>query len=150
MISGYLSRQTKEWGLNILNGVHNHAMESALEGLILAGRLKEDDKKLVRDLTKSKMLPRNILIQLNAYFVHIGENQHTRHLFAQMPCIEVGEDIDEYVWKRQAICLGLLKTIATLDLCFRIWWKIIYYTCMFVPYAIVLNVLFNLTICHVL
>jgi len=33
--------------LKILNGVHNHAMEPALEGHILAGRLKEDDKKLV-------------------------------------------------------------------------------------------------------
>ena len=62
MVSGYLSRQTKKWGLNILNGVHNHAMEPALEGHILAGRLKEDDKKIVRDLTKSKMLPRNFLI----------------------------------------------------------------------------------------
>jgi len=50
--------------------------------------------------------------------------------------------------KRQAICLGLLKTIATSDLCFGIWWKIIYYICMFVPYAIALNVLFNLMICN--
>lgn len=64
MVSGYLSRQTNEWGLNILNGVHNHAMESTLEGHILTGRLKEDDKKIVLDLTKSKMLPRNILINL--------------------------------------------------------------------------------------
>jgi len=53
MVSGYLSRQTKEWGFNILNGVHNHAMDPDLEGHILAGRLKEDDKKIVRDLTKS-------------------------------------------------------------------------------------------------
>ncbi|KEH18469.1 hypothetical protein MTR_8g020433 [Medicago truncatula] len=64
MVSGYQSRQTKEWGLNILNGVHNHAMEPTLEGYILASRLKEDDKMIVRDLTKSKMLPRNILIHL--------------------------------------------------------------------------------------
>ncbi|KEH25372.1 hypothetical protein MTR_6g018990 [Medicago truncatula] len=28
---GYQSKQTKECGLNILNGVHNHAMESTLE-----------------------------------------------------------------------------------------------------------------------
>jgi len=62
MISGYLSRQTNEWGLNILNGVHSHAMEPALEGQILAGRIKVDDKKIARDLAKSKMLPRNILI----------------------------------------------------------------------------------------
>ena len=42
--------------------------------------------------------------------------------------------------KRQAICLGLLKTIATSDLCLGIWWKIMYYIYMFVPYAIALNV----------
>ena len=37
MVSGYQSRQTKEWRLNILNGVHNHAMVPDLEGHILAG-----------------------------------------------------------------------------------------------------------------
>jgi len=47
MVSAYLSRQTHEWGLDILNGVHNHAMKPDLEGHILAGRLKEDDKKIV-------------------------------------------------------------------------------------------------------
>jgi len=46
--------------------------------------------------------------------------------------------------KRQAICLDLFAMIATSDLCFGIWWKIIYYICMFVPYAIALNVLFNI------
>ena len=65
MISGYLSRQTKEWRLNILNGVHNHAMKPALEGHMLADRLKEEEQKIVRDLTKSKVLPRNILLNLN-------------------------------------------------------------------------------------
>ena len=74
MVSGYLSRQTKEWGLNILNGVHNHAMKSALEGHILAGRLKEDDKKIVRDLTKSKMLPRSNLINLKNKRPHCMTN----------------------------------------------------------------------------
>ena len=64
MVSGYLSRQIDEWRLKILNGVRNHAIELALEGHMLAGRLKEDDKKIVRDLTKSKVLPRNILLNL--------------------------------------------------------------------------------------
>jgi len=41
-------------------------MESALEGHMFAGRLKEDDKKIVRDLTKSKVLPRNILLNLKS------------------------------------------------------------------------------------
>jgi len=38
--------------------------------------------------------------------------------------------------KRQATCLGLFATIATSDLCFGTWWKIIYCICMFVPYTI--------------
>jgi len=36
--------------------------------------------------------------QLNTYFEHLGENQYTRHLFGQMPCIDLGEDRDEYTW----------------------------------------------------
>ena len=27
--------------------------------------------------------------QLNTYFEHLGENQYTRHLFGQMPCIDL-------------------------------------------------------------
>ena len=64
MVSGYLSRQTNDWIFYILNGVHNHEMRPSLEGHMLAGRLKEDDKKLVRDLTKSLVLPKNILLNL--------------------------------------------------------------------------------------
>ena len=64
IVSGYLTRQTNEWRLNILNGVHNHAMQPALEGHMLASKLKEDDKKIVRDLTTSKVHPRNILMNL--------------------------------------------------------------------------------------
>jgi len=64
MVRGYLSRQTNDWRLNILNGVHNHEMEPSLEGHMHAGRLKNDDKKLVRDLTTSLVLPRNILLNL--------------------------------------------------------------------------------------
>ena len=74
MVSGYLSRQTKEWRLNILNGAHNHAMEPALEGHKLAGRLMEDDKKIVCDLTKSKVLSRNILINLKRKRQHCLTN----------------------------------------------------------------------------
>jgi len=66
IVCGYLSRQTNDRILNILNGVHNHEMESTLEGHMLAGRLKEDDKKIVPDLTNSKVLPRNILLNLKS------------------------------------------------------------------------------------
>ncbi|AES63836.1 hypothetical protein MTR_2g013850 [Medicago truncatula] len=41
----------------------------------------------------------NLKAQLNTYFEYLGENQYTRHLFGQMPCIDLGEDRDEYAWK---------------------------------------------------
>jgi len=66
IVRGYLSRQTNDWRLNIINGVHNHEMKPALEGYMLAGRLKVDDKNIVRDLTKSKVLSRNILLNLKS------------------------------------------------------------------------------------
>jgi len=74
MVSGYLSRQTKELRLNILNGVHNHAMEPVFEGHMLSGRIKEDDKKIIHDLTKSKVHPRNILINLKSKRQHCMKN----------------------------------------------------------------------------
>ena len=41
-------------------------MEPAVEEHMLAGRLKKDDKKIVRDLAKSKVCPRNILLNLKS------------------------------------------------------------------------------------
>jgi len=41
---------------------------------MLAGRLKEDDKKIIRDLTKSKVHPRNILINLKSKRQHCMTN----------------------------------------------------------------------------
>jgi len=37
--------------------------------------------------------------QLNKYFEYLGENQYPRHIFAQMPCIDLGADKDEDMWK---------------------------------------------------
>jgi len=52
-LCGYVSRELKTWKLAILNEIHNHKMVSKLEENILVEKLKEDDKKIVRDLTKS-------------------------------------------------------------------------------------------------
>ncbi|KEH27986.1 hypothetical protein MTR_5g055912 [Medicago truncatula] len=41
--------ETNDWRLNIINGVHNHEMKASLEEHMLAGRLREDDKKIVHD-----------------------------------------------------------------------------------------------------
>jgi len=31
----------------------------------------------------------NLKAQLNSYFEYLGENKYTRHLFAQMPCMDL-------------------------------------------------------------
>jgi len=33
--------------------------------------------------------------QLNKYFVHLGENHTTSHVFVQVSCADLGEDKDE-------------------------------------------------------
>jgi len=48
----------------MLNGVHNHELEPRLDGHLLAGRLREEEKKSVVDMTQSLALPRNILMDL--------------------------------------------------------------------------------------
>jgi len=47
--------------------------------------------------------------QLNTYFEHLGENQYTCHLFGQMPCIDLGEDREEYAWKTASYMPWLIE-----------------------------------------
>ena len=58
---GYVVREDNAWKLAILNGVHNHEMVSYVAGNLLAGRLMEDDKKIVHGLTNSSVKPKNML-----------------------------------------------------------------------------------------
>ena len=58
------SKKSNEWSLNILNGVHNHPIGSKLEGHHLAGILIEKDKKIVANLTRNMVEPKNILMNL--------------------------------------------------------------------------------------
>ncbi|KEH30266.1 hypothetical protein MTR_4g066090 [Medicago truncatula] len=61
---GYFEKKTNEWWLAILNGVRNHELEPRSDCHLLAGRLREEGKKRVVDVTKSLALPRNILTNL--------------------------------------------------------------------------------------
>jgi hypothetical protein len=63
-VRGYVAKEESTWKLAILNGVHNHEMFPYLAGFLLAGRLIEDDKEIVRDLMKSSIKPKNILTNL--------------------------------------------------------------------------------------
>ncbi|KEH38042.1 hypothetical protein MTR_2g059730 [Medicago truncatula] len=57
--------------------------------------------------------------QLNTYFEHLGENQYTRHLFPQMPCIDLGEDRDEYGWKTASYMPWLIRDDSNVGFIFR-------------------------------
>jgi hypothetical protein len=48
----------------MLSEIHNHELVSKLAGHLLAGRIKEEEKKRVIDMTKSLALSRNILMDL--------------------------------------------------------------------------------------
>ncbi|XP_024642273.1 uncharacterized protein [Medicago truncatula] len=52
-VRGYVVRENNAWKLAILNGVHNHEMVHYVARHLLAGRLMEEDKKIVHDLTES-------------------------------------------------------------------------------------------------
>lgn len=51
----------KSWNLTVLCGTHTHANASNFEGHAFAMRLNDDEKKLVAELTKANVAPRNIL-----------------------------------------------------------------------------------------
>jgi len=57
--------------------------------------------------------------QLNTYFEHLGENQYTRHLFGQMPCIDLGEDREEYAWKTASYMPWLIEDDSDVRFMFR-------------------------------
>ena len=75
--------------------------------------------------------------QLNTYFEYPGENQYTHHIFAQMPCIDLGADKDEDMWKTASYVSWLIRDDKDVgfmfrnmvedmwDLCLGIWLKII-------------------------
>jgi len=65
-----------------------------------------------------------------------------------MPCIDLGEDKEEYAWKTTSYMHWLIEDDSDVGFMFRNMVEIIYYICMFVPYVIALNVLFNLMICN--
>jgi len=63
-LRGYFEKNTNDWSLAMLNGIHNHELEPKLGVHLLAGKIKEEEKKRVFDMTKSLTLPRNILTDL--------------------------------------------------------------------------------------
>jgi len=63
-LRGFFEKDTKDWWIAMLCGIHNHDLAPKLAGHLLAGRLKEEEKKRVIDMTKRLAVPRNILTDL--------------------------------------------------------------------------------------
>jgi len=63
-----------------------------IEGRVMYSSFKKTIKVII---TPTETLD-DLKAQLNTYFEYLGENQLTRHLFAQMPCIDLREDKDEH------------------------------------------------------
>jgi hypothetical protein len=61
----FFEKNTQDWWIAMLCGIHNHELAPKLVGHLLAGRLKADEKKRVIDMTKSLAPHRNILTDLN-------------------------------------------------------------------------------------
>jgi len=57
--------------------------------------------------------------QLNTYFQYLGENQYTRHTFAHMPCMDLGADKDEDMWKTEIYVFWLIRDDREVGFMFR-------------------------------
>ncbi|KAL5194439.1 Protein FAR1-RELATED SEQUENCE 5 [Glycine soja] len=58
------------WMVKLICGVHNHELAKSLVGHPYAGRLTKAKKKLIADMTKSMVKPRNILLTLKEHNVN--------------------------------------------------------------------------------
>ncbi|KAH1127990.1 hypothetical protein GYH30_016532 [Glycine max] len=50
------------WAVKLICGIHNHELAKTLVGHPYAGRLTDDEKNIIVDMTKSNVKPRNIML----------------------------------------------------------------------------------------
>ncbi|XP_006577583.1 protein FAR1-RELATED SEQUENCE 5-like [Glycine max] len=55
------------WTVKLICGIHNHELVKTLVGHPYAGRLTDDEKNIIADMTKSNVKPRNILLTLKEH-----------------------------------------------------------------------------------
>jgi hypothetical protein len=75
------------WKVEVRCGIHNHELPDRYEGHPRVGRLTEDEKKHVADLTKCRVAPRNILLSLQRQnpesVTHINQIYKNRQILQQ-------------------------------------------------------------------
>ncbi|PNX66053.1 otubain, partial [Trifolium pratense] len=62
-LRGYLPK-LKEWNLTIVSGIHNHVLDKVLQGHLVVGRLKPEEKEMVAEMSENLIPPRNIMSTL--------------------------------------------------------------------------------------
>ncbi|KAH1209786.1 Protein FAR1-RELATED SEQUENCE 5 [Glycine max] len=55
------------WTVKLICGIHNHELAKSLVGHPYVGRLTKDEKKIIADMTKSMVKPKNILLTLKEH-----------------------------------------------------------------------------------
>ena len=58
-LKGFFGKDTNDWWLAMLCGMHNPDLDEKLLGHLIAGRLSAEEKKKVIDMTKSLTVPRS-------------------------------------------------------------------------------------------
>ena len=58
------------WMVKLICGIHNHELAKSLVGHPYAGRLTKEEKKIIADMTKSMVKPKNILLTLKEHNVN--------------------------------------------------------------------------------
>jgi len=76
-------------------------------------------KKTIKVMITSTDSLDDLKAQLNTYFEYLGENQYTRHLFVLMPCMDLGADKDEGMWKTTIYVPWLIHDNSDVEIMFR-------------------------------
>jgi len=76
-------------------------------------------KKMIKVMLMPTDTLDDLKAQLNTYFEYLGENQYTRHLFAQVPCMDLGAYKDEDMWKTAIYEPWLIRDDSDISFMFR-------------------------------
>ncbi|XP_045831510.1 uncharacterized protein LOC123922888 [Trifolium pratense] len=54
----------KTWHLTVVNGKHNHELDKAVEGHLIVGRLKPEERQCMEEMSRNLVPPKNIMSTL--------------------------------------------------------------------------------------
>ncbi|XP_073221241.1 uncharacterized protein [Cicer arietinum] len=84
------------WYLHVICGVHNHELAKKLTGHAFLGRLSQEEKVVLGDMTKNMIKPRNILMTIKDHNV-------TKMTFCVGFAYLQSERVDNFTWALQML-----------------------------------------------